>query len=281
VIREMAASRDGYLGEVVSRIRDNGPVVAADLSEREGRKGSWWDWDDAKVALEYLFVTGQLAVTRRSNDFARVYDLTERVLPADVLAAPTPTESEARKELLVLAARFLGVGTLGDLADYYRHDIPSCRPLVAELVEEGLLVPVQVEGWKQRAYLHPAAKVPRGVDGRALLSPFDSLVWNRERTERLFGFRYRIEIYVPAPKRIYGYYVLPFLVDGHIVGRIDLKADRAAGILRVEAAHAEPGIDSGQMAAKLAAELELMAGWLGLASVAKTDRGDLAAALPF
>jgi hypothetical protein len=276
----MATSNNGFLEAVVARVRDEGPVVAADVSQREGRKGPWWDWDDGKFALEYLFETGQLAATRRPNDFARVYDLPERVLPAAVLAAPTPTEPEARKELLVMAARFLGVGTLGDLTDYYRLRTPACRPLVAELVEDGQLVPAEVEGWTQRAYLDPAAKVPSRVEGRALLSPFDSLVWNRERTERLFGFRYRIEIYVPAPKRVYGYYVLPFLLDGQLVARVDLKADRANGQLRVQAVHGEPGIDAAEVGAELAAELELMAGWLGLASVVKTDRGDLAAALP-
>jgi uncharacterized protein len=278
VIREIAARRNGYLGEVLARIRDDGPVVAADLSEREGRKGPWWDWDDAKAALEYLFVTGQLAVTRRSNDFARVYDIPARVLPAAVLAAPTPTERDARKELLVRAARAQGVGTLADLTDYHRQGVPTCRPLVAELVEEGRLIPAQVEGWKQRAYVHPDAAVPRRVPCRALLSPFDSLVWNRDRTERVFRFHYRIEIYTPPPKRVFGYYVLPFLLDGHLVGRVDLKADRATGTLLVQAAHAEPGIDA-DVAGELAAELQTMAGWLGLDRVVATGRGDLAPAL--
>jgi uncharacterized protein YcaQ len=279
-IREMATRNNGFLDAVVARVRAEGPVVAADVSQREGRKGPWWDWDDGKYALEYLFETGQLAATRRPTDFARVYDLPERVLPAEVLAAPTPTEADARKELLTLAARFLGVGTLADLTDYYRQNTPVCRPLVAELVEEGRLVPAEVEGWKQRAYLDPEATVPRRVEGRALLSPFDSLVWNRERTERLFGFRYRVEIYVPAPKRIYGYYVLPFLLDDRLVARVDLKADRANGQLLVQAVHGEPDVDGAEVGAALAAELELLAGWLGLGSVVKTDRGDLAAAVP-
>jgi uncharacterized protein YcaQ len=279
VIREMAARRDGFVDGVLARIRDEGPVVAADVSTREGPKGSWWDWDDAKTALEYLFETGQLAVTRRARDFARVYDLPERVLPAAVLAAPTPTEHDARKELLERAARAQGVATLPDLADYHRQRVPVCRPLVAELVEEGRLIAAQVEGWKQRAYLHPEARVPRQVDGRALLSPFDSLVWNRDRTERVFGFRYRIEIYTPPPKRVYGYFVLPFLLDGHFVGRVDLKADRAAGTLLVQAAHAEPGVATTEVAAALAAELVSMATWLGLERVVSVGRGDLAAAL--
>jgi uncharacterized protein YcaQ len=278
-IREMAARRNGFVEEVFVRVRDTGPVVAADVSQREGRKGPWWDWDDAKVALEFLFQTGRLAVTRRDRDFAKVYDLPERVLPAAVLAAPTPPERDARKELLERAARAQGVGTLGDLTDYHRQRIPICRPLVAELVDEGRLVPARVAGWKQRAYAHPDATIPRRVRGGALLSPFDSLVWNRERTERVFGFRYRIEIYTPPPKRVFGYYVLPFLLDGRLVGRVDLKADRAVRTLLVQAAHTEPGIDAGEVAAALAVELETMAAWLGLDRVVNTGRGDLAPAL--
>jgi hypothetical protein len=279
VIREMAARRDGFVDGVLARIRDEGPVVAADVSTREGPKGSWWDWDDAKIALEFLFETGQLAVTRRARDFARIYDLPERVLPAAVLAAPTATEHDARKEMLLIGARALGVGTLGDLADYYRQRIPACRPIVAELVEEGRLVPAQVEGWTQRAYVHPDATVPRRVEGGALLSPFDSLVWNRDRTERVFGFRYRIEIYTPAPKRVYGYYVLPFLLGEQLVARVDLKADRKAGALLVQGAFAEPGTDARATAGALAEELRTMAAWLGLDAVKVGRRGDLSAPL--
>ena len=278
-VTELAERRNGFVEDVFGRVRASGPVVVADLSEREGRKGPWWDWDDAKIALEFLVLTGRLAVTRRTQDFARVYDVPERVLPASVLAVPAPAERDARKELLVRAARAQGVATVADLTDYHRQGITVCRPLVAELVEEGRLIPAQVEGWKQRAYLHPEARAPRRISGRALLSPFDSLVWNRDRTERLFGFRYRIEIYTPPPKRVYGYFVLPYLLDGRLVGRVDLKADRAAGALLVQAAHAEPGIDSGDVAAQLAAELATMAGWLGLERVAITGRGDLAPAL--
>jgi hypothetical protein len=279
MIREMAERRDGFVDGVLARIRDGGPVVAADVSVREGRKGPWWDWDDAKTALEFLFETGQLAVTRRARDFARVYDLPERVLPAAVLSAPAPTEHDARKELLERAARAQGVATLADLADYHRQAVPTCRPLVAELVEEGRLIPAQVEGWKQQGYVLPTATVPRRVEGRALLSPFDSLVWNRERTERVFGFRYRIEIYTPPPKRVYGYFVLPFLLDGHLVGRVDLKADRAASTLLVQAAHVEPGADTAVVAAALAGELASMATWLELDRVVSVGRGDLAPTL--
>ena len=271
--------RPGFLDDVLAQVRDLGPITASDLGERVGKKSSWWDWDDGKIALEHLFHTGQVAARRRRNDFARLYDLPERVLPAAALAAPVPSDAEARKELLVIAARALGVATHGDLADYHRQNTTQCKPFVRELVEAGELLPATVEGWDKPAYVHPEATVPRWVKGRALLSPFDSLVWNRERTERVFDFVYRIEIYTPPPKRVYGYYVLPFLLDGELVGRIDLKADRAAGVLRVQAAYAEPGVDDAPVAVSLAAELRSMADWLELDRVGTTDRGDLAPAL--
>lgn len=277
VNRRMERERPGYVDEVLARIRDDGPLVAGDLKQRVGPKSPWWDWDDGKMALEYLFFKGVLTATRRPADFARVYDLTERVIPADVLDRPAPSEDEARKELLVLAARHHGVGTLGDLTDYHRQKIPPCRPLVAELVEEGRLAETSVEGWTKPAYRHPDAAIPRRVRARALLSPFDPVVWNRDRAERLFGFAYRIEIYTPKPQRQYGYYVLPFLLGDELVGRVDLKADRNTGRLLVQSAFAEPGVDRGHVAAELAAELASMAEWLGLDSdLVVADRGDLA-----
>ena len=267
-----------YLTEVVRRVRDEGPLVAGDLKERSGPKGAWWDWDLGKLALETLFVSGELTATRRPNDFARVYDLPERVIPADVLDLPTPSADEAKKELLVLAARYHGVGTAADLADYHR--ISHTRPLFAELVEEGRLVPAGVEGWTQPAYLHPDAVRPRRIDARALLSPFDPVVWFRDRALRLFDFHYRIEIYVPAPKRQYGYYVLPFLLGDRLVARVDLKADRKRGKLLVQSAFGEVGIDEADVAAELLAELRLMADWLGLDDgIEVVGRGDLAPAL--
>jgi uncharacterized protein YcaQ len=278
-VNALRERRPELLDHVIDRIRDEGPLVAADLSQRVGPKGSWWDWDDGKVALEYLFHTGRLAARRRPRDFARVYDLIERVLPADVLSQPVPPEPDARKELLVRAARHHGVATFEDLTDYHRQRNPPCRPLVAELVEEGRLVPVTVAGWGKPAYLHPDAVVPRQVSTRALLSPFDPVVWNRDRALRLFGFHYRIEIYVPAAKRRHGYYVLPFLLGDELVARVDLKADRAAGRLLVQSAFGEPGIDAAHVAAELAAELASMASWLGLDDVAVMPRGDLAAPL--
>lgn len=278
-VGEIARRRPGFVEEVYDRVRDGGSVVAGDLSVREGPKGAWWDWDDAKMVLEHLFWCGRLGARRRPNDFARVYDLPERLIPSTVLALPTPPEGEARKELLVLAARHLGVGTFTDLTDYHRQKNAPCKPLLPELVEAGRLVPVRVDGWKDIAYRHPDARQPRQISARALLSPFDPIVWNRDRTERLFGFHYRIEIYTPAPKRRFGYYVLPYLLGDELVGRVDLKADRQAGALRVQAAYTEPGVPAAYAAEELAQELHLMAGWLGVERIEVAQRGDLAAAL--
>lgn len=279
-MRRLTEGRERLLDEVYEQVVEFGPVAASELSRRTGPKGTWWDWDDGKVALEALFYEGRLSATRRPTDFARLYDLTERVIPADVLARPTPPEREARSELLVLAARHHGVGTLADLCDYHRMKPTDCRPLVGELVEAGRLLPVTVEGWGQPAYLHPSATAPRSVSARALLSPFDPVVWFRDRGERLFGFEYRIEIYVPKPRRRYGYYVLPFLLGDELVGRVDLKADRAGGRLLVQAAWAEPGVPLGDTAAELAAELDDMAVWLGLErGVQVVGPGDLSPAL--
>jgi uncharacterized protein YcaQ len=271
--------RPGFIDEVYQRVAVDGPIAAGDLAERVGKKGTWWDWDDGKVALEHLFWSGRLTATRRANDFARMYDITERVIPADVLARPAPTEREARKELLVLAAQHHGVATFEDLTDYHRQRNPPCRPLLDELVEDGRLVQVQVEGWDRPAFVHPEAKRPRSVRAQALLSPFDPLVWRRDRTERLFGFHYRIEIYVPQPKRQYGYYVLPFLLGDQLVARVDLKADRQRGVLMVQGAFAELGVPVDDVAGALADELHAMAAWLGLSEVEVGSRGDLVSPL--
>jgi uncharacterized protein YcaQ len=277
---ELEHRRPGYLDEVLDRIKTTGPVMAADLDQRVGKKGPWWDWDDGKVALEALFHQGRVAGVRRRNDFARVYDLAENVIPKQILAMPTPSEDEAHKELLVLAARHHGVGTIGELSDYHRLKIPTCRPLIKELVEEGRLVEVSVEGWDKPGFMHPEAHLPRWVRARALLSPFDPVVWERDRAERMFGFRYRIEIYVPKPKRIFGYYVLPFLLGDELVARVDLKADRQTGRLLVQGAFGEPGIDEAEVARELHEELAEMAQWLGLeAGVDVAYNGDLARAL--
>ena len=267
--------------KVLEQIRTDGPIVVGEVHGRvRNKQGTWWDWDDAKIALETLFDHGVIGATRRRNDFARRYDIIERMLPAEILETPATPEPEARRRLLMMAAKSLGVATLADLTDYHRLKIPVCKPLVAELVAEGELIPVEVDGWGKAAFLHPEAATPRAVKGRALLTPFDSLIWNRERTERLFAFDYRLEIYVPKPKRLYGYYVLPFLLDGQLAGRVDLKADRASGVLRVQAAHVEDDLDTPMdrphIAEELFAELTSMASWLQLDGVGAVNRGRLA-----
>ncbi len=279
VFRRLMADRPDFIEQVYDHVADNGPIVAGDLKQRVGKKGAWWDYDDGKIALEALFHEGRLAARRRPNDFARLYDLAERMIPNHILDRPTPPESDARKELLVMAAKHHGVATLVELADYHRQRNPVCRPLVAELVDEGRLIEVDVEGWSQPGYLHPDATTPRRISARALLSPFDPVVWNRDRAEQLFGFRYRIEIYVPSAKRQHGYYVLPFLFGDELVARVDLKADRANRTLLVQSAWGEPGIREAEVAGELATELALMAGWLGLEHVRVAGPGDLSSTL--
>ena len=266
--------------EVYDLVRANGPIRAGDTgADPVARKpGEMWNWHDGKVALEYLFWAGRVTAARRVN-FERYYDLPERVLPAQVLDVPTPPVDEAQRELVRIAARAYGIGTEPDLGDYFRLPRAESKLRVAELVEAGELVPVEVAGWRAPAYLWPAARRPRRVTARALLSPFDPLIWFRERTERLFGFRYRVEIYTPAAKRVHGYYVLPFLLGESLVARVDLKSDRRAGVLRVQGAFAELGVDLAYVATELAAELTEIAGWLGLGGVEVADRGDLAVPL--
>ncbi len=264
----------GYREAVLDEVRRNGPLSAGELSDPGQKDGPWWGWAKGKRTLEYLFMTGEVTATRRPN-FERVYDVPERLLPADVLATPTPSEHDARKALLELSARAMGVATASDLTDYFRLAVVASRTPLAELVEESVLIPVQVEGWSKPAYRHRDARLPRRVDATALLSPFDNLVWFRERDERLFDFHYRIEIYTPAPKRTYGYYVLPFLHGDTIVGRVDVKADRKAKTLVVPGAFAEPGVDAAAVADALARELSTMASWLGLERVTVGRKGDL------
>ncbi len=278
--------RKELVASLMAEIAERGSSTSRELDEGLPRqKVDWgWNWSETKQALEYLFLAGELAVAGRTTQFERLYDLPERVLPAEVLAAPTPTAEEAHRELVRRAAASQGVSTVRDLADYYRlrqqkaARLASTQVAVDQLVDCGELLPVSVEGWSQPAYLHPDARVPRKVSARALLSPFDPVVWERNRTENLFGFHYRIEIYVPEHKRHYGYYVLPFLLGEHLVARVDLKADRKAGVLVVKGAYAEPGAPP-ETADELAAELESLAGWLGHSSVRVERRGDLAAAL--
>jgi uncharacterized protein YcaQ len=269
---------DDYVDAVLDEVRARGPIAASDLSDGGQKSGPWWGWSKGKGALERLFYTGRLTSAGRGPNFERRYDLPERVLPAAVLDAPTPPVEEAHRQLLVRAARHHGVGTARDLADYFRIGLTTARPRFQELVEAGALLPVQVGDWKEIAYLHPEARRPRRVGAHALLSPFDSLIWERSRAERLFGVRIRIELYTPAPKRIHGYYVLPFLLGHAIVARVDLKADRKASRLLVQGAYVEDG-HSEDVAIPLAAELRSMATWLGLDDVEVKPRGDLAAAV--
>jgi hypothetical protein len=272
--------RPGYVQEILDRVRGGGPLKASDLAEKKpDRPGTMWNWHAGKVALEWLFYSGALTARERTAGFERVYDLTERVLPAHVLAAPTPEPADAIRELVRTAARALGVATERDLRDYFRLKPEPARRAIAELAEAGELLPVEVTGWGAPAWLDPEARRPRWIRARSLLSPFDSLVWERPRVERIFGFRYRIEIYTPAAKRVHGYYVLPFLLGDRLVARVDLKADRQAGLLRVQAAHAEEGAERALVSTALAEELRLMADWLQLDDVVVSGRGDLAADL--
>ncbi|WP_222195496.1 winged helix-turn-helix domain-containing protein [Modestobacter italicus] len=269
--------RPGYVAQVLDRVRDGGPLRASELMEpRPDRPGSMWNWHAGKVALEWLFYTGVLTARHRTAGFERVYDLTERVLPAAVVQTPTPDRDEAFRELVRTAARALGVATETDLRDYFRLPPADARTAIAELADAGELQPVEVAGWGRPAWAHPEARRPRWIRARALLSPFDSLVWERPRVERIFGFRYRLEIYTPAEKRVHGYYVLPFLLGDRLVARVDLKADRKAGVLQVQAAHAEAGVGAAEVASELAAELRSMADWMALEDVGVADRGDLA-----
>lgn len=272
----------GLIEDLLDAVKSLGPIGAGALerelgARRDDRQKGWWEWTEVKVICEWLFDTGRLTTgTRRS--FERLYDLPERVLPPQILDADVP-EPDAVRALVERAAISLGVATEPDLRDYFRLRPETSRPVVRELVEAGRLEPVAVPGWRHQAYRHVDARTPRKVEARALLCPFDPLIWERDRTERLFGFHYRIEIYVPEPKRIYGYYVFPFLLGDRIVARVDLKADRKAGVLLVPGAFAEPDADIGRVSVELAAQLRAMADWLGLGGVVVGERGDLAAPL--
>jgi uncharacterized protein YcaQ len=275
----MAGVDFGLASSLLGELSDRGRRTARDLDDGLPRdKQHWgWNWSEAKKALEYLFLAGEVAVAGRNPQFERVYDLPERVIPSAVLAMPTPSDADAHRELVRRAAISHGVATARDLRDYYRMPVAHVGPAIGSLVEDGELVPVSVEGLSGY-YLHRDARLPRRVDARALLSPFDPLVWERARTEALFDFFYRIEIYVPEHKRVHGYYVLPFLLGDRIVARVDLKADRRGGLLHVHAAYSEPGAP-GTTAEELAVELRALADWLGLSEVAVANRGDLSAAL--
>jgi hypothetical protein len=282
----LAAERPELVSQLREAVAARGPVTLSELehlgdANKRARPapGSMWNWSDAKKAVELLFWSGEVSAIRNPASFGRHYVLPERILPTSLLTAPTPSDDDAMKALLLRAAQSHGIGSARCLADYHRLNIVTARRLLAELVDDGALRAVEVEGWKRPAFLDPDAALPRWVRASALLSPFDSLVWERERVEALFGFRYRIEIYVPAAQRVHGYYVLPFLHDGELVARVDLKADRQSSTLRVRSAFAEPTFDKDKSMPALMERLQELATFLALNNVNVETRGDLAPAL--
>lgn len=270
-LRRYATEHQDLVDAALAQIREHGPLGASELESAGKSRGGWWGWSQGKEILEWLFWTGQVTTAKRRN-FERLYDLTERSLPAPIIALPTPSKEQAQRSLMTTAARALGVATLRDLRDYFRLPTQDAAQRLDELIESGVLLPVAIEGWKRQAYLHRDARLPRKVEAAALLSPFDSLIWERQRTERLFDFAYRLEIYTPAHKRQHGYYVLPFLLNDRLVGRVDLKSDRARGRLQVRGGSAEAGVNVRKIAAPLARELRSLANWLGLEDVEVTSR---------
>jgi uncharacterized protein YcaQ len=285
------AKRLKYIEAVFDEIAERGPIAAGEISIAGKSTGPWWGWSDGRLAVEFLFRQGRIAVAGRRH-FERLYDLSDRVIPAAVFNTPRIGEREAKKELLGRAARAMGVGTAKDIAQYFHVDgfwdrhavggrkpVGNLRAMFDELEEEGRLERASVEGWKHTAYVVPGARIPKSVDARAIVSPFDPLMWERSWTRAVFGFEYQIEIYVPAPKRVYGYYVLPFLMGDTFAARVDLKADRKASKLIVHSAHIEPGRDESDVASALAGEVRSIAEWLSLESIEVGRKGDLARSL--
>jgi uncharacterized protein len=276
---EVVKKRRRLAEDIVAAVGELGPLTAGQIEahvgeDHRGKKGPWWDRSDTKWVTEALFSAGVLTTATRVG-FARHYDLTENVLPREVVAREVD-DDEAIRELTLRAATALGVGTEADIRDYFRLNPKQSKPAIAKLVADGELEQVDVDGWNAPAYLRAGQIIPRRDRGTALLCPFDPLIFFRPRVERVFQFHYRIEIYVPAPKRQFGYYVWPFMLDGCLVGRVDLKAERTRGVLHVVGAFAEPEQDKSRVAKALAAELKTMASWLGLAEVSVGNRGDLA-----
>ena len=275
---ELARRESGYVAEVLAQVKER-PLTAGELTDPRRRQGEWWGSRSlGSIALDWLFRIGAVGIRRRGN-FTKEFDLLERIVPPDVLARPTPTAEEAQRELLVRSGAALGVGTATDLIDYYRLPVREGRARLHEVVEAGGLSTVEVEGWSEPAHMHPSARLPRSVEALTVLSPFDPVVWNRDRAARLWGFDYRIEIYVPASKRVYGYYVLPVLDGEQLVARLDLKTDRAAGVLQVLGAFAEPQVDHSPLAERLRPHLDELARFVGVDEVRYGSRGDLMTAL--
>ncbi len=280
-VADLAKSKPEFVERVFEILQEHGPSSGGELAihvaeERPRGARGWWGWSESKAALEFLFWSGRITTAARRN-FERLYDLVDRVIPSNIMNRRTPPPEEAQRGLVTVAARALGVATEADLRDYFRLPTHEARARIAELVEAGDLMPVTVENW--HAYLHRDAKIPRRIDAQALVSPFDPLIWERARPERLFGFRYRIEIYTPIHKREHGYYVLPFLLGDKLVARVDLKADRKRGMLHVLSALEEPGVDRSKVADALANELTLLAHWVDLHEISVSDRGTLAGPL--
>jgi uncharacterized protein YcaQ len=301
----MRSERGAYMTQVYAEVAERGPIAVAELSDPGKRSGTWWGWGKGKATLEHLYNSGLVAIAGRRG-FERLYDIAERVIPQAALDTPALPREEAMKQLICLGAKACGIGTHGDIVGYFgvdgwrdritaepwlerkkspdgRRDNQRAKPitkrLVSELVEERRLLAARVDGWKEPAYMHPSARVPRTVDARAFVTPFDSLVWDRSRIDRLFGMKYTIELYTPEPKRVYGYYVFPFLLGDTLVARCDLKADRQRKVLMVQSAFGEPGQDARRVVPGLAAELRQVQAWLELERIEVAERGDLAAKL--
>lgn len=272
------AEEPEFLKQTLAHVERNGPTRVRDIPDTGKGAGGWWGWSKGKLALETLFDQGLVTASKRES-FERIYDIPERVIPANILARETPPEREVFRELTARAATALGIATEIDLRDYFRLPIAEARTALADCLADGSIIPVTVEGWKQPAYRHRETRLPRVAGGIALLSPFDPICWNRARAERLFYFHYRIELYTPQEKRKFGYYVLPFLNGDQLVGRVCLKADRENSTLLVNASHHETEVDPVATAKALAPELRLMADWLGLGDVKIARSGNLAATL--
>lgn len=278
-LKQFGEDEGPYIADVLAEVTDRGPLKAAELSDPRPRSGEWWGSRSmGTVALDYLFRIGRVGI-RRDQHFEKSFDLIDRIIPAEIRAQPTPSDDDSMRELLTRAGQALGVATDQELVDYFRLPKRDAKPLIADVVEAGHLVPATVEGLDRPAYLDPDATQARRIDARAFLSPFDPVVWYRPRGEWMFDFEYRIEIYVPKAKRVWGYYVLPFLVGDRLVGRADLKTDRKAGRLRVLAAYAEDHAEPDHVGAEMAAELPVLAATVGVDSVSVDATGPVAAAI--